>query len=229
MFGFSCACHGVYAEETTQLQSQKNTAYRKFHNGQAAEAARDIRQLVTQTNDAAGKVPLLRDLVEMCATALEWPCAVQAEIEAFELIRANPKLKPYFSELYSYLIKSFVWQHNDAAVEDYIKNGGVGSLTLASPAVAAELHLALHSYYIRKNNQKSAEAAYSAAVLSLLLIEPNNKYAISKILIGMLDALMESQDAAGAVQLFELIDPFLANYLNRNGLPWANIATQLPS
>lgn len=211
----------AFGQQVDQLQASKNAAYQKFHNGDARGAAQHIRDLATQTTEPTAKVLLLRDLVEICATANEWSCVTEAEINAFEIANSNPTLRPLIPELYSYLIKALIWEHSDDHVEAYIKSGGPGGLVVSNPPVAAEMHLALHSYFVRKGNYAAAEKAYSAAVLSLLLVDPANKYGISKVLIGMLEALYESQDVVGAIGLADRAEPFLTQYLNHNGLLWA--------
>jgi hypothetical protein len=218
--GFACPVTARCGSDS-QLQAETKAAYQLFHNGQAHQAAKAIRDLATRSTDLKDKVLLLRDLVEVCATAMEWPCAVQAEIEAFNFANSEQSLKPIIPELYSYLIEDLIWEQNDERVESFLQQGGVRSLIFANPPVAAELHLALHTYYIRKTNYREAEDAISAAILGLLLVDPANKYAISKILVSLLEAFIESQDIVSALTLSDLVEQYLATNLNHNGLIWA--------
>ena len=55
---------------------------------------------------------MLRDLTEICSTAYELDCAVQAEIAAYEIVKTDEKLKPLFPELYAYLVRAQVWANN---------------------------------------------------------------------------------------------------------------------
>jgi hypothetical protein len=81
---------------------------------------------------------------------------------------------------------------------------------------AASANLAATIYFMRANNHRAAEGAYSTAVMSLLLIDPKNRYAISKILIDMIESLIVQQDIVGASSLLRVADQYLtANLVAR--------------
>ena len=73
------------AETAPNFESRRTAAYQKFHHGEARDAAKEIRALANEATDDVTKARLLRDLTEICATAADVDCTMQAQAEAFQL------------------------------------------------------------------------------------------------------------------------------------------------
>lgn len=218
-------CGLAYAQTSPDFEARKTAAYQKFHHGEVHQAARDIRLLANQTNNKATKAYLLRDLTEICAAAFEVNCTLEAENEAFEIASSEQALKPLIPELYSYLIGAQVWLGNKEALQTIFKDDMPPKFNPAQNApAAASANLAATIYFMRANNHRAAEGAYSTAVMSLLLIDPKNQYAISKILVDMIESLIVQQDIVGASSLLRVADPYLTANLNHDGPYWAKYA-----
>jgi CHAT domain len=214
-----------HAQTPSDFESRKTTAYQRFHNGEVHQAAREIRILANEATDKATKTYLLRDLTEICAAAYEANCTLEAETEAFQNANSETALKPLIPELYSYFISAQVWFSNKDTLKEIFKDNPLASFNSGmNPAAAAFANLAAISYFVRSSNRKAAESAYSTALMSLLLMDPNNKYAISKVLVEMFEALIGQQDIVGALSLARTADSYLTANLNHNGPFWAKYA-----
>lgn len=207
----------AFSQPAPDLESRKQAAYQKFHHGQVREAAREIAELAKQTDDKSAKAYLLRDLTEICTTAYELDCAVQAEIAAYEIVKSDEKLKALFSELYAYLVRAQVWANNPEVQTGVFRDNKVPFNPAATPYPAMMANLAAVTYFLRSNNQRLAEKAYSTAVISLLLIDPKDKYSIGKGLVELLESLIVQQDIVSAQALARLIDPYISANFNHEG------------
>lgn len=218
------------SQPAPDLESRKQAAYQKFHHGQVREAAREIAEIAKETDDKTAKAYLLRDLTEICSTAYELDCAVQAEIAAYEIVKTDEKLKPLFSELYAYLVRAQVWANNPEVGKNVFRDNKVPFNPMAAPYPALMANLAAVNYFLRSNEHRLAEKAYSTAVMSLLLIDPKDKYNIGKGLVELLESLLGQQDIVTAQALARLIDPYISANFNHEGPVFAQhtlLVTQL--
>ena len=122
-----------------------------------------------------------------------------------------------YPEILLYETKANIWIRNDDYVQQTLRGGGASSVAniRSDPSTHAELQLALHSYHIRRNDLVAAEESISGAVLALLLSDPDAPYTASKILIRLIGALIDAQDAVGAFQLFKETEQFINSSVGR--------------
>lgn len=212
----------AFSQSAPDLESRKQAAYQKFHHGQVREAAREIAELAKQETDKHTKAYLLRDLTEICSVAFELGCAVEAEVAAYEIVKDDDALKPLFSDLYAYYVRAQVWANNPEVLKGIFRDNKVPFNPAAAPYPAASANLAAVIYFLRANDIRLVEKAYSSAVMSLLLIDPKDKYSICKLLAELLESLITQQDIASAQTLARLIDPYMSANLNHEGPVFAN-------
>ncbi|MFT4115930.1 CHAT domain-containing protein [Bradyrhizobium sp.] len=212
----------AFSQSAPDLESRKQAAYQKFHQGKVREAAREIAELAKQETDKRAKAYLLRDLTEICSTAYELGCALESEVAAYEIVKDDKSLNPLFSDLYAYFVRAQVWANNPEILKGIFKDNKVAFNPAATPYPAASANLAAVIYFLRANDMRLVEKAYSSAVISLLLIDPKDKYSICKILAELLESLVTQQDIASAQTLARLIDPYMFANLNHEGPIFAN-------
>lgn len=212
----------AFSQPAPDLESRKQAAYQKFHQGKVREAAREIAELAEQETDKRAKAYLLRDLTEICSTAYELGCALESEVAAYEIVKDDKSLNPLFSDLYAYFVRAQVWANNPEILKGIFKDNKVAFNPAATPYPAASANLAAVIYFLRANDMRLVEKAYSSAVISLLLIDPKDKYSICKILAELLESLVTQQDIASAQTLARLIDPYMSANLNHEGPIFAN-------
>jgi CHAT domain-containing protein len=205
------------SQSSPDFESRKRAAYQKFHRGQTRDAAKEIAQLVREATDKNSRARLLRDLTEICATAYELNCTLEAETAAFEIAKSDETLKPLIPELYSYFIQANVWSNNAEAEKVIFKDDRVRFNPVATPFPSAIANLAAVVYFLRSDNHRLAEKSYSTALLSLLLIDPKDTYSVCKVLTELLESLTVQQDIVGARSLAHLIDPYMNAKLSHEG------------
>jgi CHAT domain-containing protein len=220
----------AFSQLSPDFESRKQASYQKFQRGQVREAAREIVELSKQTTDNRAKAFLLRDVTEMCSTAYELSCALEAELAAYEIVKGDEALKPLFPDLYAYYVRAQVWANNPEILKKVFEGNKVPLNPAATPFPAAAANLAAVTYFLRLNEHRLVEKAYSTAVISLLLIDSKDKYYICKTLIELLESLITQQDIVSAQALGRLIDPYISANLNHEGPVFAgymHLAAQL--
>jgi len=211
------------AQTPNDFEARRTAAYQKFHDGKAQTAATELLELVSVSSDKIVKAHLLRDVTEICATARDFDCSLNAELAAYELIKDDETLKFLFPELFAYLINAQVWFGNKDFLEKQIGPDGFIKTTTAMTNAKAALvgNIALHNYLVSKGDFRSAENAYSSTLLSLLMFDPKNKYDISCALVRMIGLLISEQDLVGALALAVEVDQYITKNLNHKSIPWA--------
>lgn len=212
----------AFSQSAPDLESRKQAAYQKFHHGKVREAAREIAELAKQETDKRAKAYLLRDLTEICSVAFELGCAVEAEVEAYQITKDDKSLNLLFFDLYAYYVRAQVWANDPEILKGIFRENKVPFNPTLAPYPAASANLAAVVYFLRANNMRLVEKAYSSAVISLLLVDPKDKYSICKLLAELLESLITQQDIASAQALARLIDPYMSANLNHEGPIFAN-------
>jgi CHAT domain-containing protein len=218
------------SQSPSDFESRKQAAYQKFHRGRVREAAVEVAGLAKETTDKAAKANLLRDLTEICASAYELKCTLEAETAAYQIVYSEESLKPMFPGLYAYFVQAHVWANDAELLKTLFKDNRVAFNPAATPYPSAVANIAGMNYFLRSNEYQLAEKAYSTAVISLLLIDPKDKYSICKSLVELLEALISQEDIVSARTLARLIDPYISANLNHEGPYFAgyiHIASQL--
>ena len=123
-----------------------------------------------------------------------------------------------------YLLRERQWSNDQAFLNDVIRRGGPPSLvdTLKFPATVAEMHLVMHSEYVRRNDFKAADEAIASAIMALLLTDSSQTYATCKILVGVVQGLFEKQDILGALQVLRVITPYVEKSLSPESVLYAD-------
>src|SRR5262249_9484711 len=79
----------------------------------------------------------------------------------------------------------------------------------------------LADYHAEKNDIRAAEENFSTAILGLLLTPPDQTYNIYKVLVLLIDALVETHDIVGALTLATLVDDFITKTVPRTSVLYA--------
>jgi hypothetical protein len=95
------------------------------------------------------------------------------------------------------------WTGNESYVAKLVKEGALFNIAnpATHPTAIAELQLALAEHHAEKNDIRAAEESLSTAILGLLLTDPNQSYSISKVLLLLVEALIDTHDIVGAFTL----------------------------
>jgi hypothetical protein len=201
---------------------RKAAAFATFNRGAVGEAARMIRQLAEETQDRVPKAILLRDLMEVCTAAYDAACVERAAVEAFPIANAEPVLKPMLPEFNAYLVGAEVWRNNKEGLDKVFRQNAVRWFAPdISPVSSVTANLAAHTYFLRTDDRRAATMAYSAAMMSLLLINPDNGSGIATALVDVFEAMMAEQDVVSARNLFRLVNAYVSTRLGHEGPAWA--------
>ena len=162
--------------------------------------------------------------MEACATGYFMPCYREMLDALLNPISAERNLSPLFPDLMLYLLRERQWSNDQAFLNDVIRRGGPPSLveTLKFPATVAEMHLVMHSEYVRRNDLKAADEAIASAIMALLLSDSSQSYATCKILVGLVQGLFEKQDILGALQVLRVITPYVEKSLSPESVLYAD-------
>jgi hypothetical protein len=160
---------------------------------------------------------LQRDILEMCTVAYDLGCVLETINAMLPPIAADRSLSWMYPEILLYETKANIWLRNDDYVQQTLRRGGASSVAniVSNPSTHAELQIALHAYFTRRNDLVAAEESISGAVLGLLLSDPVASYTVSKILIGLIGSLINAQDAIGAFKLFKETEQFVSSSVGR--------------
>jgi hypothetical protein len=210
------------SEEQTDFDKDKNLAYAEFAKGQVQRSADLLKVLIKKAPTKEIAANLERDLVEVCATGY-LACYSEANQALFSFLQSDKALSGLYPELMLYVVRESVWAGANTYVQQLIDKGGPSSFAPPSrfPATFAEMQLALHPFYVRTGNLKAAEEATSSAILGLLMSSPSQVYTTNKILVGLLDALVQELDIVGAFQLLDVIDPYVSKNLSHESVLYA--------
>jgi hypothetical protein len=180
--------HSAVCQEPSKPDPETIAAFQLFHQGKVRQAAAKIRVIIERMPNPVARVPLQRDLLEVCATAFDWNCVEDTLNKAVPLLKSEPKLQILFPDLLLYETRLLLWNGNYDDVADIIKRGGAST---ASPVPHASLHselaLTLHGYHLKKLEASTAEQLRSSAILGLLLTDPKNSFSIAKVLVELIE------------------------------------------
>ena len=210
------------AAQQSNFDRDKAAAYAAFSQGQIKKSAELLKALIPKAPTKAVAADLQRDLVEVCATGF-LSCYYEANQALFSSIQSDKSLARLYPELMLYVFRERVWLDDRQFIQDVNDKGGPSTYAnpFQNPATYAQMQLALHPYYIRNSDLRSAEKATASAIMGLLLSNPQQVYTSCKILVGLLEALLSEQDILGAFQLLEIIDPYVSKHLPHQGVLYA--------
>jgi CHAT domain-containing protein len=204
------------------FESGKIAAAQKFHRGAVLEAARDMRQLVSEAPDKSAKAYLWRDIADICVVAYERACVLEAVNQALTNAGSDASLKPLIPSIASSLIAITVWGNDPSEFVNVLKAYPISSFDVKThPAATAVADLAIGEFYLRLGDHRLAETVTSGAILGLLLMDPKDEYMIFRVLIELLGSLIRQQDFVGATSLVRVAGPYLMKNLNHDGPDWA--------
>jgi hypothetical protein len=200
-------------------------AYREFQSGKAEAAIADLKTIIAGKAALRARVPLERDLIEICATADEWRCVDETLTTLAPELQRDPALSGFAIEAKVYLVKELLWLRQYGHVDEFVQRGG-GAARIApagSPFLTlSELQLALHAEHIDQQDFAAGEDALSSAFLEVLLSDPQKSaYYVAKTLVEMIEALIEAQDIVGAFALVDAADGYVSSTLEHDGIVYA--------
>jgi CHAT domain-containing protein len=205
--------------QSNSFETRKSEAHQLYHEGKVKQAIRKLQNLVAEAPSATEKAMLQRGLMEICAAGYDWSCVNDTTQQLLRAMQADRRLAAAFlPEVVLYEAKLARWIRNDALIATLLERGGpfAYSNPIAHASTVAELQLVLHDHFVRKNDLKAAEESLSSAILMLLLTDPSNSHVVSKILIGLIQALVHAQDVVAAARLFDLSERFIAKSVHPN-------------
>jgi CHAT domain-containing protein len=220
---FYIYANSAWSQQQSDFDKEKAAAYSAFGQGQIQESVKILKALIAKTPTPEAAADLQRDLVEVCVTGFFVECYNEANQALFSSIQSNKQLLRLFPEVMLYVLRETVWATNDTYIQQILDSGGPSTYANPQqfPATYAQMQLALHTYYIRKSDLKSAEEAKSSAIMGLLLSDPQQVYTTCKILVGLFDALISEQDIVGAFQFLEVVDPYISKRLSQQSVLYA--------
>lgn len=214
----------VSRAQQENLEQLKIKAYQLFHQGKAKLSAEILRSLISTKAIPSEKASLLGDLLEVCATAYEWTCVQRTLQDVLPIIKSEPTLNYLYPRIILYETKLMRWLGNDAYMEDLIRRGGAALVVSVykEPSTYAEISLQIAIFHIRRNELRGAELNISRTMMGLLLTDVHNSYEVSKLLILLMDVLIEKQDLGGAVDLHFVADNFLLRNLAQGSILYSS-------
>jgi CHAT domain-containing protein len=218
-----CATFPAAAQDTRDTRIKE--IYRLFHQGQVKTAANRLRTEVDATTDVLEKARLQRDLIEICATGADWVCVERTLQEFLTGPSADPQLKALSPGFGLYLVRLMRWQGREELARNF-QGGGLPTYDFANffshPSAIAEIQLTLAGYHAERNNLRRAEEHISHAILGLLLTDRSNSYSICKILVLLIEVLLQGQDIIGASALADQAYGYLSATLSPTGVFYAH-------
>lgn len=211
------SCYGQEAAE-------KLSAYTLFHHGKARQAIGKVNDLIRVAPTDAERAFMERDLLEMCAEAYDWACVGKVSSSILQRIQADRSLLVLIPDVIVANVRMGIWFHNPGIVDQALKDGSalrpVNSAT--HPHQSAQLQIALHGYYLGKNDLIKADEALSSAVLDLLLMDKEMSAWRAQDLIAIIGALIGQQDIVGAFGMVGRVDPFISKMLPHDSVAYAH-------
>jgi CHAT domain-containing protein len=216
------AAHAAEAQEAAKADPETVAAFELFHQGKVRQAAKKYRAVIERIPEPIGRVPAQRALLELCATAYDWNCVAETLSKVVPHFRSEPKLKILFPDLLLYEARLMLWKGDDEYFAQLVKNGAASAATPATrTSLHSELALTLHRYHLKRLEASAAEQLRSSAILGLLLTDPKETYAIAKVLIDLMEAMLQAQDIAGAYALASDAETYLTSSLNHGSALFA--------
>jgi CHAT domain-containing protein len=213
------------AGQPDSIAARQSEAVELFLHGKVKQAVRAQQALIAtaQTSSESDKALLQRDLVEMCATGQDWRCVAQALQDLLPIVQSDRRLASFRFDIAAYGAKLALWRQNNAEVEQFLRQGGALATPdpSANPAAVAELQFALHDYYVRNNDLRSAEKSLSAGILGLLLSDGYGSYRLAELSVGLLQSLLHAQDIVGAFALANKLIPVMPKLASGDSVPAA--------
>ena len=211
------------AQQNGQFETDKAEAFQLFHQGKVRQAVRKFQATIPQAPDVAQRIALQRDLLEACAVAYDWACVGKTIQQMMPSIQAQADQQLryiFFPEVVLYELKMKLGTNNDAYVDQLIQQGAPFNITntASHPTAIAEFQLALLTHEVERNRIPRAEDRLSSAIFGLLLSDPKNTYAIGKLVVQLIEGLLEAQDVVGALALAAQTHDFLLKTLARDGV-----------
>ena len=215
LFLASAVSFGTAASAKSPFDIQDDAAFTLLRQGQLTQAKAQLTDELSAATDPLRKGLLLRDLVQVCATAYDWDCVRQSLQEAHPLFTSDKRMALFWPDFVLYETKLNHWYKKDEYLAHIVAMGGVGSVASPVPhrTLYSELELALHDYFLQRLDGAAAEKARSMALFGLLLADPESPYAAGKVLVELLEADFNGQDIVGAFSLFAEADGFLSRTL----------------
>jgi hypothetical protein len=203
--------HQAESQQASPIEGEVLAVGQLFQQGKVRQAAEKLQAIILNEPNLIAKAWLQRQLLEICATGYYWRCVDETLKQVVPLLKSEEKLRILYPDIVLYEAKLMQWHNNDAYLTQLVRSGGAYSVASPVPhaSLFSELALALHGYHLRKMDAHSAETIRSSATLGLLLTEPKNTFAIAKVLVDLIEAMLDGQDVVGAWSLAVEVEGFL--------------------
>lgn len=213
----------IHAQEPNSSERRRIEALQLFHHGRAKQATDLLQGLVRDAPSLIEASVLRRDILEICATAYDWNCVGRTLRDMQPALRSERRLAWLYPEAILYEAKLAAWNDDKGYFKRVLETGGPHRVVEPGlyPSAYAELQLLLHDYHKENDDFDTAEQSLSATVMGLLLTDTGNSYAVTKIILDLIAALIQGQDVPGAMQLAELSEPFISRSLNPASIRYA--------
>lgn len=204
----------AWSQEPLDYDAARAGAVKAFFEGRLHEGIPLFHAAITAAPDEKARLATQRDLLELCGEAYAWDCVGSTINAMLPAIQKDPTLNFYYPDILLYELRSNRASHNDEYIRNILAKGASGILMnpAANPAAYALYQMELLAWEVRQTPFTSAEARISSAIGALLLIDPKQTYAISKVLLGLTQGLYAIRDVAGAFALATMAE----NYFARN-------------
>jgi CHAT domain-containing protein len=227
LFGVFCCFAFIpfgWAQQQSAFDQDKLRAYDEFTRGRLQSSVEILRDLIPRAPTKFAAASLQRDIIAFCATGFFRQCSLEAHQALYSAITADRDLSPLFPDMMLYLLRERAWSDDQTFLNDVIRRGGPPSLvdTLKFPAAVAEMHLVMHSEYVRRNDLKAADEAIASTIMALLLSDSSQTDATCRILVGLVQGLFEKQDIFGALQVLSIIAPYVERSLSPASVLYAD-------
>lgn len=217
------SCPSVTHSQLVDFETRRSNAQANFHSGKIATAVKQLIDLLPNAPSIKVRAALLRDLMETCTIDSNWDCVRFAIRESHAVMTEDPSLKVALqpeSALYeAWMAKS---NHNNNYFLEFHKIMPNINFRLPLPSlVIGQLNTLFAVHHAEHNNIGRAETSIAIATMGLLLSSPADSYSIGKLVLLIINALIEVRDIAGAYALAETAEPYLVKTVPRTSYLYA--------
>ena len=199
------------AEQPARLDERISHAGQLFLRGRVREAIRQQQEIISAIPALSDKAILQRNLLEMCAAAEDWHCVAQALQDLLPIVQSDPGFSRFKIDIATYGVKLALWRRNDSDIELFLRQSSalLTSNMFDNPTATAELNFAMHDYYVRRHDLKSAEKCLSDGIMGLLMSQDAGPHQLASLSVQLLQSLLRAGDIVNAMTLADMLWPIM--------------------
>jgi hypothetical protein len=213
------------AQQADVVTAKRAEAGTLFWQGKVLAATRMLRSAIVASPTTRDKVLLDADLLEMCGIAEDWACLQETLEQMGGLMGTDPAFDGYRRRHLAYYLNLLIRQGDDLAIRDLFQNPKAVIFldTSRDPASVALAQLALHDWFVRKDNLAAAERSLATAMRALLAMDVRrDEYRVVQVLIGLMRSMRAGHQVASAIKLNALAQPFIDKFTPRASVLYAH-------